>query len=181
VGPLPCWPATQLPCAVSLFAFLYSRESKAKGTQVARLVREERLSGLKLRATAMAAAGATPPSPSELLRPALPRLAALLAFEYAMGKRSNPVCRIHVHGCGEAIVAAAGRMRAGGSSCHRLGRAWWSSTPVAAVAGGRAAPAAATGRTRVEELVPHVLRFFMLQLLYTDVATMFLTCCNRSS
>lgn len=35
--------------AVSLFAFLYSRESKAKDAQVARLAREERLSRLKLR------------------------------------------------------------------------------------------------------------------------------------
>ncbi|KAJ1271796.1 hypothetical protein BS78_06G153500 [Paspalum vaginatum] len=38
--------------AVSLFAFLYSRESKAKDAQVARLTREERLSRLKLRAGA---------------------------------------------------------------------------------------------------------------------------------
>lgn len=35
--------------AVSLFAFLYSRESKAKDAQVARLAREERLSRLRLR------------------------------------------------------------------------------------------------------------------------------------
>ncbi|KAL6652425.1 hypothetical protein ACP70R_011350 [Stipagrostis hirtigluma subsp. patula] len=35
--------------AVSLFAFLYSRERKAKDAQVARLAREERLSRLKLR------------------------------------------------------------------------------------------------------------------------------------
>ncbi|RLM73544.1 protein LOW PSII ACCUMULATION 1, chloroplastic isoform X2 [Panicum miliaceum] len=38
--------------AVALFAFLYSRESKAKDAQVARLAREERLSRLKLRAGA---------------------------------------------------------------------------------------------------------------------------------
>ncbi|RCV34448.1 hypothetical protein SEVIR_7G169000v4 [Setaria viridis] len=38
--------------AVSLFAFLYSRESRAKDAQVARLAREERLSRLKLRAGA---------------------------------------------------------------------------------------------------------------------------------
>lgn len=35
--------------AVSLFAFLYFRENKAKNAQVARLTREERLSNLKLR------------------------------------------------------------------------------------------------------------------------------------
>ncbi|KXG26673.1 protein LOW PSII ACCUMULATION 1, chloroplastic isoform X2 [Sorghum bicolor] len=35
--------------AVSLFAFLYARESKAKDAQVARLAREERLSRLRLR------------------------------------------------------------------------------------------------------------------------------------
>jgi hypothetical protein len=35
--------------AVALFAFLYSRERKAKDAQVARLAREERLSRLKLR------------------------------------------------------------------------------------------------------------------------------------
>ncbi|PAN39002.1 hypothetical protein GQ55_7G204900 [Panicum hallii var. hallii] len=38
--------------AVALFAFLYSRESKAKDAQVGRLAREERLSRLKLRAGA---------------------------------------------------------------------------------------------------------------------------------
>lgn len=43
--------------AVSLFAFLYSRESKAKDAQVARLAREERLSRLKLRAGAAEGAG----------------------------------------------------------------------------------------------------------------------------
>jgi hypothetical protein len=90
----------QFPRVVSLFTFLYSRESKAKGTQVARLVREECLSRLKLRATAMATAGATPPSTLELLRLALPRLAALLAFGAAAGKRSNHVRRRH--GRGEA-------------------------------------------------------------------------------
>lgn len=44
--------------AVSLFAFLYSRESKAKDAQVARLAREERLSRLRLRLRAGAAEGA---------------------------------------------------------------------------------------------------------------------------
>jgi len=42
--------------AVSLFAFLYSRESKAKDAQVARLAREERLSRLRLRVGAGAGA-----------------------------------------------------------------------------------------------------------------------------
>jgi hypothetical protein len=94
VGALPFPSTTQLPRVVSLFAFLYSCDSKANGTQVARLVREERLSRLKLRATAMAAGGATPPSHSELLHPALPRLTALLAFGSDVGKRSNPVRRV---------------------------------------------------------------------------------------
>ncbi|XP_055813071.1 protein LOW PSII ACCUMULATION 1, chloroplastic [Solanum dulcamara] len=36
-------------CAVSIFAFLYFRENKAKNAQVAKLAREENLSNLKLR------------------------------------------------------------------------------------------------------------------------------------
>jgi len=47
--------------AVALFAFLYSRESKAKDAQVARLAREERLSRLKLRAVPEMAATLRPP------------------------------------------------------------------------------------------------------------------------
>ena len=45
--------------AVSLFAFLYSRESKAKDAQVARLAREERLSRLRLRVGAEGAGAGT--------------------------------------------------------------------------------------------------------------------------
>jgi hypothetical protein len=138
----------------------------------------ERSTRLKLRATPMAAAGATPPFSLELLRPTLPRLVVLLTFGSAAGKRSNPVRRVRGLGHREATVAATGRARRRST--------------------GRGAPA--PPRARVVELdpcrrrrgregssyhrnghVPPVLGiFFMLQLLYTDVATMFLTCCNCS-
>jgi hypothetical protein len=124
VGALPFPPATQLPRVVSLFAFLYSCESKANGTQVARLVREERLSRLKLRATAMAAGGATPPSHSELLHPALPRPTALLAFGSAVGKRSNPIRGVRA-GMGAGGHCRRRRTRAGrGSSCRPTQRSY---------------------------------------------------------
>jgi hypothetical protein len=139
-------PATQLPRAVSLFVFVYSRESKAKSTQVARLVWEECLSKLKLQATAMVAAGATPFSPTDLLRP-------------------HPVRHVHMHGRGEATVAATGRAQVGGTPTVVAGTRGGARPrpPPSRVRGG--AFVAAAGAHALGELVLLVLRFFYVAIV----------------
>lgn len=79
--------------AVSLFAFLYSRESKAKDAQVARLAREERLSRLKLRVGA-GGEGGRPFTLSELRGTArLVVVAGPAEFVAESFRRSQPFLR----------------------------------------------------------------------------------------
>lgn len=82
--------------AVSLFAFLYSRESKAKDAQVARLAREERLSRLRLRVGAAegGGAGSRPFTVSELRGTArLVIVAGPAEFVAESFRRSQPLLR----------------------------------------------------------------------------------------
>jgi hypothetical protein len=77
---------------VALFAFLYSRERKAKDAQVARLAREERLSRLKMRV--VGGAGGRPFPLSELRGTArLVIVAGPAEFVAESFRRSQPLLR----------------------------------------------------------------------------------------
>lgn len=67
-----------------------------------------------------------------------------------------------------------------GSSCRRRGHTWRSSTPATAVASSRGALADAVSARAVGSSCLLFWDFFKLQFVYTNVATMFLTCCNYS-